>query len=139
MRLDYGLYGIAIICFIIAVTFAASAVPEYSPIRIEGITVIIIFIALGVISATVGYSARPRAVMPTTQPTPAPIPESSPPPTKEESSELLQPEPQSRTKSVVHRMEEETTVNSPTESEPAKVTEEKPKQKPVRRRRKKAQ
>jgi outer membrane biosynthesis protein TonB len=161
MRLDYGLYGVAIICFLIAVAFAASAVPGYTTREIGGIAVIIVFLILGIISGVVGYSARPKTIIPTTiqptptsstleaptasaTPTPEPLPPASPqeipsppptsqsPPTEEVPSETLTPEPHTPPQL------EETAVAPPTETEPTKVIEEeKPKEKRVRRRRQK--
>ncbi len=164
MRLDYSLYGVTIICFLIAGAFAVSVVPGYTPAETGGLAVIIVFLVLGVISGGVGYSARPKANMPTiTQPlpasptpeasavsetpTPEPLPPASPqeitpsppasasPLTEEVSSETLMLEPPTPPQS------EETAVAPPVETEPPKVAEEKekPKEKRVRRRRKKTQ
>jgi len=70
MRLDYALYGVAILCFVIAGAFAVANVPSYTLDTTSGIAVTMIFLLLGIISAAVGYSARPRAMMPVTQPPP---------------------------------------------------------------------
>jgi len=137
MRSDYGLYVVAIICFIIAGAFAAS----YTITDPTGIIVTMIFLLIGIISAAVGYSARPKAITPATQPTPAPVtpplleemPPTSPPPAEEVTPKP--PPPQEPTPSTPP------IVTLPTEPEqPVKAAEEeKPKEKPVRRRRKKAQ
>jgi len=132
MRSDYGLYGVAIICFIIAGVFATNMVPQYTLAEASGITVIMIFLVLGIISAAVGYSARPKEVMPTTPAlapkAPAFEPPPSPPPTQpavEEAAPEPMPPPPPPTPPV-----EAAAVTPPTEAE---------KPKPVRRRRKKAQ
>lgn len=70
MRLDYVLYGVAIVCFIIAGAFAVANVPGYTLDTTSGIAVTMIFALLGIISGAVGYSARPKAMMTTTQPSP---------------------------------------------------------------------
>ena len=160
MRLDFGLYGVAIICLVIAGTFAANAVPGYSTSTPQAIAVVIIFLVLGVISGIVGYSARPKAGMPTAQsapasttaeaswtpitPTPEPLPrtssEETPHPTstsqslaaKEKGSEIVPPEQLTPSKA------EDIAVAPPKELEHAQVAEEeKPKKKRVRRRKKK--
>jgi len=145
MRSDYGLYGIAIICFIIAGAFMANIVPGYTLAEREsGITVTMIFLLIGIISLAVGYSARPKAITPTTQPTPTqakpPLPEEmpppspppTPPPAEEVTPKPLSPQEPTPTPPI---------ATVPTEPEqPSKVAqEEKPKEKPARRRRKKAQ
>jgi len=149
MRSDYGLYVVAVVCFIIAGVFAASAVPGYTPAKAEGITVITIFLLLGIISAVLGYSARPKAIMPITQPKPAPVsPAIKTPPalTQPPPAEEPTPKPQAEEVSLEAAPPEPpppspVVVTIPPKPEPsAKVAEEeKPKEKPVRRRRKKAQ
>ena len=159
MRLDFSLYGVAIVCLVIAGTFAANAVPGYNISTPQAIAVVIIFLVLGALSGMVGYSAKPKAIMPTAQstpasttteasrapitPTPEPLPltssEEVPPPAptsqslaaKELGSEIV-PEQPTPSKS------EGIAVAPPTELEHAQVIEEeKPKEKRVRRRRKK--
>jgi len=149
MRSDYGLYGVAIICFLIAGVFAVAQVPGYTIDETLGKAVITIFMLFGIISAAVGYSARPKAIIPATQPTPPPTtpapvtlpPEMppketlaapTPPPTEEAAPEPLPPPPSAAEPS-------QPVITVPEESEqPAKVAEEE-KPKPVRRRRKKTQ
>jgi len=70
MRLDYVLYGVAVLCFVIAGAFAVANIPGYELYNPQGIAVTMIFLLLGTISAAVGYSARPKAMMPVTQPPP---------------------------------------------------------------------
>jgi len=138
MRSDYGLYGVAIICFIIAVVFGASAVPGYSPTEPIGITVIVIFLILGIIAAVVGYSARPKEIMPTLQPIPAP---ETPPPAVhiEEKVEEAPVAPPPAVEEVAAAPEPSPAPPTPVPEEPEKVEaiEETPEEKPVRRRRRK--
>jgi len=140
MRSDYGLYGVAIICFIIAGAFMTNIVPGYTLVDQSGIILTMIFLLIGIISAAVGYSARPKVITPATQPTPAPatpplleeMPPPPPPPAEVTPKPLPPQEPTPSTPPI---------VTLPTEPEqPVKAAEEeKPKEKPVRRRRKKAQ
>lgn len=155
MRSDYGLYGVAIICFIIAGAFMANLVPGYTLIEAPGITVIIIFLLIGIISAAVGYSARPKEMMPVTRPIPTPSTpaQEAPPPARPPAEEMPPPSPQIPPAPAEEVTPEPTppppmptepsppAVTPPAEQEqPVKVAEEeKPKEKPVRRRRKKAQ
>jgi len=157
MRSDYGLYGVALICFIIAVAFGAGIVPGYELTTAPGVTVTIIFLLIGIISAAVGYSARPRPIMPTTPPsTPTSAPAMMPSPPIEEVSTLPSPSPPMPTEQVSpepspaqptepspaelpHQAMTPTEPMQPTAEtpQPTEVTgEEKPK--PARRRRKKA-
>jgi outer membrane biosynthesis protein TonB len=151
MRYDYGLYGVAIICFIIAIIFAGSFVPGYELTGSNwaaGVTVSMIFIVLGIISAALGYSARPKPIMPAPQPTPPPptpaaiptppaepvIELSSPPspPAEEvspEPSPVMPPEPSPPTPTPAAELEQPAAV----------MEEEKPKEKPPRRRRRKTE
>jgi len=151
MRSDYGLYGVALICFILAAVFAGSLVPGYPFPEAPGATATAVFLLIGVIAAAVGYSARPKAVIPATESTlpppltptieePTPIAEEPttpplPPPTTplEEVSASLEPEPPqpiepSEPSPVVTPVEEPAPIET--------VAEEKPKT--TRRRRKKA-
>ena len=143
MRSDYGLYGIAIICFVIAGIFMASVVPGYTLMEQSGIAVIMIFLLLGIVLAAAGYSARPKPVMPAMQPTHAPVTlpketatqpivEETPPPTQTPQEEV-KPEPQPPA------LAEPSPPAAPVSMEaeqPVAAEEEKPK--PARRRRKKA-
>lgn len=154
MRSDYGLYVVAIICFIIAGALAAANIPGYTLSDPTGVTVMIIFVLIGIISAAVGYSAKPRAVMPPAQPTPtAPVhEEETTMPTREVSEEIsppppapVEPEPVAPTAEEAKpepqaTVEPETSMpaTAPTPETETPVTptvEEKPK--PARRRRKK--
>jgi hypothetical protein len=73
MRSDYGLYVVAVICFVLAAVFASSIVSGYELSTASGITVTVVFSLIGIIALAVGYSARPRAMMPPPEPTPAPV------------------------------------------------------------------
>ena len=144
MRSDYGLYGIAIICFVIAGIFMASVVPGYTLMEQSGIAVIMIFLLLGIILAAAGYSARPKPAMPAMQPTHAPVTlpketatqpivEETPPPPTQTPQEEVKPEPQPPA------LAEPSPPAAPVSMEaeqPVAAEEEKPK--PARRRRKKA-
>jgi outer membrane biosynthesis protein TonB len=145
MRSDYGLYGIAIICFVIAGIFMASVVPGYTLMEQSGIAVIMIFLLLGIVLAAAGYSARPKPSMPAMQPTPAPVTlpkeiaiqpiveETPQPPPTQTPQEEAQPEPQPPA------LAEPSPPAAPVSMEaeqPVAAEEEKPK--PARRRRKKA-
>jgi len=147
MRADYGLYGVAIICFIIAIVFGAEAVPGYTfeEAYVTTVAVTVVFTILGIISAVVGYSTRPKAIMPTTQPIPVltapepepempPSPPPSPPPPLEEVA--LEPSPPPPSPPVEPSPPAVTVSTEP--EQPVAVTEEE-KPKPARRRRKKAQ
>jgi len=137
MRSDYGLYGVAIICLIIAVVFGAGAVQGYSPTEPIGITVIVIFLLLGIIAAVVGYSARPKAIMPTPQPIPAPETPPTPPPAVhvEEKVEEAPAAPPPAVEEVTAAPEPSPAPPTPVPEEPGKV--EAIEEKPVRRRRRK--
>jgi len=155
MRSDYGLYGIAIICFIIAGAFMANLVPGYTLVEAPGITVIIIFVLIGIISAAVGYSARPKEMMPALQPTPTPpTPAQEIPPPAPSLAEEMPPTPPPTPPAPAEEVTPEPAPPPPMPTEPSPPTvappleqeqpvkaaeEEKPKEKPVRRRRKKAQ
>ena len=153
MRSDYGLYGIAIICFLLAAVFAAGMIQGYELTganAASGIAVTVVFLLIGVTAAAVGYSARPRVMMPrettlvqprnapisapTTaaeEPDPAVPPPPPQPPVKEDavSPETSPPQPSEPTSPLAASTE--TTQTAPAEG----VTEEKPKR--TRRRRKK--
>jgi len=143
MRSDYGLYSVAVICFVISGVFMTNAISGYTLENASGITVITVFLLLGIISAAVGYSARPKAMMPTTQPTPtptAPTPETPSPLviTPPSPAEQIAPEPLPPPPSPLP--EPSTPMVTPSEEaeQPVKLAEEE-KPKPVRRRRKKTQ
>lgn len=81
MRADYGLYILAIICFIIAGLILLEAVPQYLPElgTFEGTVITVIFTALGLIFAILGYALRPKPIIsipeapkPALPPTPPP-------------------------------------------------------------------
>lgn len=159
MRSDYGLYSVAIVCFVLAAVFAASLVPGYPFSETGGMTVTVVFLLIGVIAAAVGYSARPKAMMRQAEPMPAPTPITpieEPPPAAEEPTESMPPpppptpleevqataeptpeptEPSEPSEPAVVTSEAEPAQAPPTET-PTEATTEKPK--PTRRRRKKA-
>jgi len=144
MRSDYGLYSVAIICFIIAIiayALMANLISGYTLDWAQGITVTVIFFALGVISAAVGYSARPKAVMPKVEPKPAPATPPPPPPTPLPPVEEVAPElpPPPPAPEMPAPAPTPAVTPPPEPKQPVKAAEEeKPKEKPVRRRRKKA-
>lgn len=150
MRSDYGLYGVAIICFIIAGAIAAADIPGYKIAETNGIVVFMVFLVIGIISAAVGYSARPKAMIPPKQPTPtlATPPKETPTPVTPPHEEMHPPTPlpvEEVTAEAPPPQEAQPSqtqpIVTPTEPEqPVEIAEEeKPKTKPVRRRRKKAQ
>lgn len=154
MRSDYGLYGVAIICFLLAAVFAAGMVSGYELSEAPGITVTVVFLLIGVIATAVGYSARPKAMMPPKPiPTPTPAtpaaeatptveepiqpvtPPPPPPPTPvEEVSVAPEPSPPQPSEPSPPTLAASTEETQPAPAEG--VTEEKPKR--TRRRRKKA-
>ena len=156
MRSDYGLYSVAIVCFILAAVFAASLVPGYPFIETGGKAITVVFLLIGIIAAAVGYSARPKAMMPEAAPMPAPtpiVPIEEAPPTVEEPTEPIPPPPpptpleevQAAVEPTPEPVEPSTPTAVASEVEPtpapqtetpAEATPEKPK--PARRRRKKA-
>ncbi len=82
MRADYGLYIVAATCFIIVGITISEAVPQYLPelMTFEGTVTTVIFSALGLIFAILGYALRPKLVIsiqetskPRIQPTPPPV------------------------------------------------------------------
>jgi type IV secretory pathway VirB10-like protein len=154
MRTDYGLYGIAVICFIIAGAFMIANVPGYTLQETSGIAVVMIFLIFGIISAAVGYSVRSKTII-TTQPKPtptAPITEKPLPPPTIPPKPAEESKPQPLIEVVAPEASQEPPMSSaPSEPSPPTVIpaeaeqplqaaeEEKPKEKPVRRRRKKTE
>jgi len=139
MRSDYVLYVVAVICFIIAGTFLASAVPEYTLEQAAGQMVIAIFVILGLLFAATGYIVRPKVAAPTpAAPPPLPTEPTPPsPPVAVEEAPVAPPPPPAPAEEQVPPApppaEEVAPTPAPTVEEPAKVEEEKP----VRRRRRK--
>jgi hypothetical protein len=163
MRSDYGLYIVAVICFVLAAIFASSMVSGYELSTASGITVTVVFSLIGIIALAVGYSARPKALMPPSEPAPAPVvsaPMVEPTPMVEEPAEPSTPpvpatveeisvsaepvatapaEPSEPSPPVVEMRAEPETPQAPsmeTSASAEVAPEEKPK--PARRRRKKA-
>jgi hypothetical protein len=162
MRSDYGLYVIAIICFVIAGAVAAANIPGYTLGDASGITVVMIFLLIGIISGAVGYSTKPKEMMPITQPAPTtPMREEEMPAPTREASEDIQPPPPAPIEQMTTTAEEEPkreleaevtvpqepsapTPSTPMEASPPETEQpvanaEVEKPKPARRRRKKAQ
>jgi outer membrane biosynthesis protein TonB len=156
MRSDYGLYSVAIVCFILAAVFAASLVPGYPFSETGGMAVTVVFLLIGIIAAVVGYSARPKAMMREAEPMPTPTPVvpieetvraaekptepvfPPPPPAPVEEVQATAeptPEPAEPSEPTVVTSEVEPVKTQPTGT-PVEATTEKPK--PTRRRRKKA-
>jgi hypothetical protein len=132
MRSDYGLYVVAVICFIIAGVFLATE-PGQTMYQVAMGT----FAILGILFAAGGYALRPK--VPTlTAPQPLPVrpsPPPLPPPVEEKVEEApVAPSPPTPTPPPA---EEVPTLPTPALEEPAKVEEEKPAEKPVRKRRRK--
>ena len=160
MRSDYGLYLVAGICFVLTAVFATNMVSGYELSTSSGIIVTVVFLLIGIIAAAVGYSARPKTIMPSPELTPAPAASPSmsepapmteehietppPPPVPVEevsvSAEPIAPaiaEPTEPPAPVVEvQAETETPQAPPMETSAEGVATEKPK--PARRRRKKA-
>lgn len=145
MRSDYGLYVVAVICFIIAGIFLTSAVPEYTLADTMGAAAIGIFLVLGILFAVGGYALRPKVSVPTPKaPLPSraePSPPPSPPPVEEkvEEAPVAPPPPtEEQVPSIPPTPPPAEEVPTPPAlEEPAKVEEEKPAEKPVRKRRRK--
>ncbi len=123
MRTDYGLYIVAIICFIIATLPYTNVISEelLTPSSFPSITITVIFAALGLIFAILGYALRPKPIISIPEaPKPAlpPTPPSALPPT-EETTATLPSEPAPLT---------------PPQEEAAKLERKKPKAKTRRKR-----
>ena len=156
MRSDYGLYIVAVICFILAAVFAAGRVPGYELSQTSGVAVTVVFLLIGVIAAAVGYSARPKTIARTQEPAPAPAQTAPatpveeptpvtqelttpppPPPTPIEEVSITEPTPEPTQPEPIEPLEPAPVVTPVEEPAPAEVAaEEKPKT--TRRRRKKA-
>ena len=150
MRTDYGLYIVAVICFIIAGIFLTGAIPDYTFADSMGMVAISIFLILGIIFAVTGYATKPKITTPPPVSEPVPtLAEPTPPPVSPPAEEVMtepvteptpvEPAPQ-ETPTVI---EEPTPVPPPeppltSVAEKAKTEEEKaPEVKPGRRRRRK--
>ncbi|MFQ6073784.1 MAG: hypothetical protein ACE5KC_01060 [Candidatus Bathyarchaeia archaeon] len=129
MRADYGLYIVAVICFIVAGLVSLRTFPQYLPelTTFEGTAITVIFAASGLIFVILGYAARPKPIVSIPE-APKPAIQPSPPPaqqTAEEAMAIPSPAP---------------TLPAPPQEEPAKPETEKPKaktrRKKTRRRRK---
>ena len=141
MRSDYGLYVVAVICFIITGIFLTGTVEGYKYTDSMGMAAIAIFLILGAIFALAGYAVRPKVPVSAISTAPQTLPEPSAPPLlppveeKEEETQVTQPLPQEEQAppEPTPAVEETPPTPAPTAEEPAKAEEEKP----VRRRRKK--
>lgn len=119
MRTDFGLYVMALICFIIAGLVFLKAVPQYlpDPATFEATAMTVIFAAAGLIFAILGYASRPKPTIYipetrkqtlTTPSPPAPSTEETkeaqgseqapPTPPSEETAELERKKPRTRTR-----------------------------------------
>jgi len=136
MRSDYSLYIVALICFIIAGVILADAIGmEQTMSQVS----IVIFTILGLLFIAGGYTLRPKALgkvpetptISTIETTPTSTPTPTPPAEEQVSSAPTALPPSAPT--------EEATTPAPTSKfeEPTKIQQEKPAEKPVRRRRRK--
>jgi protein TonB len=135
MRSDYGLYVVAVICFIIAGVFLTGAVT----VDTMNTAAIVIFLILGIIFAIGGYVMKPKVAVPTTTlPPPTLTAEPSPPaPAVEEKVEeapSAPPTPEPEPQPIVEEAPTPAQAPTPTAEEPTEAEEEKPAEKPVRRR-----
>jgi hypothetical protein len=147
MRSDYGLYIVAVICFIIAGIFLTGAIPDYALTGSMGMVAIPIFVILGVIFAVTGYATKPKiATLPAKEPQPAlaePTPLPVAPVVEEVTAEpVTEPAPTEAPPQETPTAIEEPVPPPPpplaSVEETAKTEEEKPPvEKPVRRRRRK--
>jgi outer membrane biosynthesis protein TonB len=149
MRSDYGLYGVAIVCFVVTIiagAFTANLVSGYTLEYQSGIAVMLIFLLIGIISAIAGYSSRPKVAIPTAQPRPTPVTQPRetltqpiaeetplPPPPIQTPQEEVEPEPQPPAQPEPSPPAAPVSMEA---EQPVAAEEEKPK--PTRRRRKKA-
>ena len=102
MRSDFGLYAVAVICFIIASLIPLKISPQLPAIEtFPGTAITVIFTALGLIFIILGYSLRPKPIIsipeqppPTPPPPSAPLKETpvTPPPRIEPERESVKPE-----------------------------------------------
>jgi amino acid transporter len=118
MRADYGLYFLGIICFIIAGLVSLGTVPQYlpEPTTFGATAMTVIFTALGLIFAILGYALRPKPIISIPE-----APKPAPPPSEETAeAQLSAPTP-----------------STPPQEETVKPEREKPKAKTRRKRRKK--
>jgi type IV secretory pathway VirB10-like protein len=155
MRSDYVLYVVAVICFIIAGVFIANAIQLATTDMNLAATVV--FFILGIIFAVGGYALRPKVAAPmpaVSQPPPVEpsLPPPQLPPVEEKVEEapavpppVVEVPPPVEEAPVVEPTPPPVEEAAPTEptpvptvEEPAKIEEAKPKEKPARRRRKKA-
>jgi len=139
MRSDYSLYIVALICFIIAGALLAVGLEQ--TLRVVSAS---IFVILGILFAAAGYALRPRVVAKAPEAPPLPVTEPSPPPTPPPPPPAEEEIPSAPPSPPTPPPEEEIPTPPtlppappPTLEEPAKVEEEKPEEKPVRKRRRK--
>ena len=147
MRSDYGLYIVAVICFIIAGIFLTGAIPGYTFADSMGMVSIAVFLILGIIFAVAGYATKPKvtAIPPVTEPVPTlaePTPPPAPPPAEEvmpEPEPVAEQPPQEETATQESPMAAEELAPVPPPPPPLASMEETVKtaeEKPARRRRK---
>ena len=143
MRSDYGLYIVAVICFIITGIFLTGTVEGYKYTDPMGLAAIAIFLILGAIFALAGYAVRPKVPVSAISAAPQTLPEPSAPPLlppveeKVEEPEVTPPPQEEQAPTAppepAPAVEEAPPAPAPTVEETAKAEQEKP----VRRRRKK--
>ena len=133
MRSDYGLYVVAVICFIITGIFLTGTVEGYKYTDSMGMAAIAIFLILGAIFALAGYAVRPKVPVSAISTAPQTLPEPSTPPLlppveeKEEEPQVTQPLPQEEQAPQAPPEPTPAVEEAPPVSpEPAKAEEEKP-------------
>lgn len=97
MRADFGLYVLAIICFIIAGLVILDAVPQYlpEPQTFEATSITVISAALGLIFVILGYALRPKPIISIPGPSKPVLPPSPP---REETAEPEKEKPRTKTR-----------------------------------------
>lgn len=132
MRSDYGLYVVAVICFIITGIFLTGTVEGYKYTDSMGMAAIAIFLILGAIFALAGYAVRPKVPVSAISTAPQTLPEPSAPPLlppieeKEEEPQVTQPPQEEQAPQAPPEPTPAVEEAPPVSPEPAKVEEEKP-------------
>lgn len=131
MRSDYGLYVVAVICFIITGIFLTGTVEGYKYTDSMGMAAIAIFLILGAIFALAGYAVRPKVSVSAISTAPRTLPEPSAPPVlppveeREEEPKVTQP-PLEEAPQAPPEPTPAVEEAPPVSPEPAKAEEEKP-------------
>ena len=129
MRSDYGLYVVAVICFIITGIFLTGTVEGYKYTDSMGMAAIAIFLILGAIFALAGYAVRPKVPVSTISTAPQTLPEPSAPavlPPVEEKVEEPQVTPAPQEEPAPPEPTPAVEEAPPVSPEPVKAEEEKP-------------